>query len=178
MMSSKIPGGYTILNLKTTKGQKIVVYLSGSPSPSSIEDFSRFMKEKRVTDVFCFCAPCYDIRPLIEENIIFHDMAFQDGHEPNKDIIIKFDEVFDQILEKASNDKDGTISVNMHCYSGLGRAPTMIAYLMMSRCGYNGIDCVDTIREQRKGSLNNKQLNWILKTKTKKQKKNMGCIIM
>jgi protein tyrosine phosphatase type 4A len=49
----------------------------------------------------------------------------------------------------------------MHCVSGLGRAPIMLAYLMVKYCDINNIESIVKIRKKIKGSINSKQLEWI-----------------
>jgi protein-tyrosine phosphatase len=77
-----------------------------------------------------------------------------------------------------ANDEQRTI-INIHCQSGLGRAPTIIAYIMVSRCGFKRGDTIEHIRKRRKRSLNHRQIEWILskKNKIKKSKKNC-CSVM
>src|SRR5690606_28525704 len=96
-----------------------------------------------------------------------------DGMYPNIHTLNEFNNIIDNIIRVksvCSNYSDNysgnsciknNIVINMQCRSGLGRAPTMLAYLMMTRCGYNNNDTVATIRKKRAGAFNTKQLVWI-----------------
>lgn len=176
----------TTIYVTTTNGTNIVVLLTGSPKPSSIEKFSRFMKDKEVTDILCFYDHDYDTNVFSRDNINFHDLAFQDGMYPDSELIKKFDRIIDKIIERTNlipeSDGNGIIVINMQCQSGLGRAPTMLAYLLITRCGYNNYESVKFIRCKRTGSFNAKQLKWIMNTKFKRIKTNSenktDCIIL
>lgn len=167
----------TLIDLTTTDGgNRIVVHLSDSPKPSSIENFSRFMRANAVTDVFCFCNHDYDVVTFLNNGIEFHDLTFRDGMYPDDHTLKKFDEIMDVLLKKSNA---GEIIINMQCQSGLGRAPTVLAYLMITRCGYNGIHSINEIRKKRRGSFNHRQLNWILGSKFKlRNKTEHKCCIM
>jgi protein-tyrosine phosphatase len=176
----------TTIYATTTSGTNIIVLLSGSPKPSSIENFSRFMKDKGVTDILCFFDHDYDANVFSKDNINFHDLAFRDGMSPESTLIKKFDQVIDKIMEKTNSfsesKSNGIMSINMQCQSGLGRAPTMLAYLLITRCGYGSGECVKFIRYRRPGVFNTKQLKWVMTTKFKKIKSNSEnktkCIIL
>lgn len=172
--------------------QQIVVHLTGSPKSASIGEFSRFMKDKAVTDVFCFCEPEYDRSVFQDDGFNYHNLEFPDGSTPEQDLLDTFDQIFDQIVEhsigkttsniqqknKSEKGVQHDIVINMHCQSGMGRAPTMLAYLMITRCGFENIDTIDHIRKHRKGTFNKKQIDWIINTKLKISSKKASCILM
>jgi protein-tyrosine phosphatase len=168
----------TRINITTNDEKEIVVYLSGSPKPSSIESFSRFMKDKGVTDILCFCSHEYDNKKLANDGIKFHSIMIQDGKYPDPNTIEVFDKIITGIINEADiNDKE--VIINMQCQSGLGRAPTMLAYFMITRCGYKGIESISALRRKRKGVLNMKQVKWLVETKFKtNSKKNSTCAIL
>jgi len=143
-------------DLEIKSKQKITVYLSGSPESHCGEEFSRYMKDKNITDIFCFCEPTYNIQIFKQHNINFHNIMFPDGTPPTKDTLKTFNILLNKIFNKNKN-----VIINMHCASGLGRAPTMLAYLMIKYCDVNNIESILEIRKKIKGSLNNKQLVWI-----------------
>ncbi|VBB18692.1 hypothetical protein YASMINEVIRUS_1223 [Yasminevirus sp. GU-2018] len=192
MAHADIKKDCTTYELTTTGHQKLIVHLSGSPTASCVEEFSRFMKEKGVTDVFCFCDPVYDPSKFNADNIRFHKLSFPDGTAPTNEVVDAFNDEFDSILDslsakntsdrssnKTADSKDVTpVVINVHCQSGLGRAPTIVAYLMISRCGIDRTTAIERVRKLRKGSLNHTQLDWLLYGKFKKIKKQQsGCII-
>lgn len=169
----------TTFNVITTNGTKIVIYLTCSPKPSSIEKFSQFMKDKGVTDVFCFCNYEYDEKKISDCGIEFHHLFIEDGMHPDLTITKNFDMIVDEIIKNKIT-IDNSIIINMQCQSGLGRAPTMIAYLTISRCGYRNSHSISMIRSKRRGAINLKQVKWILDSKFKKIsiKENFKCYIL
>jgi protein-tyrosine phosphatase len=199
---------YAVFFLITDKtNQEIIVHLSGSPKSSSIEEYTRFMKDNAISDIFCFCEPEYDPVCFSNIEINYHRLNFPDGTAPSSDILKEFDKKLDAIIEKnklergthevkkinQTSETDNYINdeikppywpviINMHCHTGLGRSPTMLAYLMISRCGYEKIESVDTIRKYRRGAINAVQLNWIttakIKNKDKDMDKNSFCVIV
>ena len=168
---------FRIESKKKISDQQIVsmiVNISSAPSVSSIDSFARSMKDKGVTDIFCFCKLAYDSKVMEKYQIDFHYLEFEDGKYPDDQMIQRFNTLIDQISQRA--EKNNSIpNINMHCHAGMGRAPTFLAYLMISRYGWGNVDTIDWIRKWRRGSFNKTQLNWIidLKPPVKKQ-----CLIM
>lgn len=150
----------TCYSFKTKSKCIFIIYLSCMPKSSSIDQFSQFMKERGVTDIFCFCAPEYDPLIFSKYNLKFHNLEFPDGSTPTTNLLNRFDQIINQIQARTKQ-----IIINVHCRTGMGRAPTLIAYLMISRGGKNPYDSIDIIRKQRRGCFNGKQLDWITNKK-------------
>lgn len=180
----------TTFHLTNKTKQKFIVHLTCSPKSASIGEFSRFMKDKAVTDVICFCKPEYDQTIFQVNGINYHNLDFPDGSVPGSNILHAFDQIIDQAIKQndpltqtkkstydISVEKDNIIVINMHCQSGLGRAPTMLAYLLITRLDYENLDSVCYVRKYRSGAFNKKQLDWILNTKLKMRPKS-SCNIM
>jgi protein tyrosine phosphatase type 4A len=151
--------------------QKIRVLLTGSPTNTNIDEFARFMNKNDVTDVFCFCEPEYDPTIFANYNLSYHKLSFMDGISPPIDIINIFDETVNKIIAEYimyGGSEHDCIMFNMHCHSGLGRSPTVLAYMMISRCDTTRIGAVGYIRQFRRGALNKVQLTWILTSDIKK----------
>jgi hypothetical protein len=132
------------------KEGNITVIISDSPTASSIGIFSRFMNQMGVSDIFCFSSLEYDPSELTQSHHLFQ---IDDGSIP-------CDELLETFNKKISMIKNGVVL--FHCKAGLGRAPTMLAYLMISKYGYDRYNAVELIRSRRQKALNTKQLNWIL----------------
>jgi len=156
---------------KTGKYLSISVYLSSAPKYSSIDEYFCFMKKMKVTHIFCFCSFNYDCDVYSRYGLILHHLEFKDGTVPNRQLLDKFDYQIDSILSDRSIQ-----SIGMYCQSGLGRAPTILAYLMITRFSADRMRCVETIRTHRKGSFNSKQLLWILDD-IKDSNKKLCCIL-
>lgn len=164
------------------------VYTSGAPSQSTIYYYISYLKSKNITDVFCFCELQYDTSIFSRYNINHHYLHFDDGSFPPDEIVNKFNILLDNIIynkntnidvnnfdnngnfDNNSSNFDNNININIHCQSGMGRAPTMLAYLMVSRYGWNGLDCMDRIRKKIPHAFNKKQLRWVIDGDIKKYK--------
>lgn len=177
----------TTYELITTVQQKIIVHLSGSPTSLCVEEYSRFMKRIGVTDVFCFCNPSYDPNKIEANGIRFHNLSYPDGSFPPSYIIDLFNQKITYAIAQniQKNPKENIpLIINMHCESGLGRSPTIIAYLMISRCDIARLTAIEQIRKLRKNSFNRNQLKWILHANIKKIKSKSNsfsiskCVIM
>lgn len=72
---------------------------------------------------------------------------------------------------------DGQVTILViKCGNGYGRAPTILAYLLVTHYGYDPMDAVDYVRKLQPGSINSKQLKWILKLSPKKSA--IACTIL
>lgn len=166
----------------------ISIFITDTPKDSSIEKFTQFMNERGITDIFCFSEVLYDVEKINSNNtsnrnkINFHHLEMTDGSYPDDSLLNKFNKVIDDIITKTINNNFKRINLLFHCRGGLGRAPVMLAYMMITRLEMNSYDCVESIRKKRKGSINTKQLKWLLNTKFKKityrEGMNRGCIIL
>lgn len=175
------------------KVNNIRVFLSGSPTESTIDRFVKSVNKNGITDVFCFCSLKYNPDILQNTKVNFHHLEFTDGSIPTVNIIEKFNLLIDNILlrdemdvnlsnlaEYKYNYKTLFHNIYMHCNAGLGRAPVMLAYLMISRFDWDKTTCISNIRKNRKKSINRKQLEWIYDTNIKKIKikKSDSCCLM
>lgn len=160
------------------------IFITDTPKDSSIEKFTQFMNDRCITDVFCFSHLEYTVPSNISNTsnkINFHQLEIPDGTYPDNLMLDKFNKMIDEIIETNNNNN---INILFHCKAGLGRAPVMLAYMMISRLGMNPLDCVELIRKKRKGAINTNQLRWLDTTKFKKilnksnKSNNSNCIIV
>jgi len=174
MHTTSIHGKMKDFEFITTKNQHIRVYISGFPESSSIDDFTRFMKDKDIDNIFCFCEPCDILKKRLEsEKKSYYHISYDDGNAPSSDILNQFDKIIDRILKNKTH-----IVINMHCYSGLGRAPTMLAYLMITRCGLSEHNSIKLIRSKISGAINAKQVSWIIMDAKSNKSNKSTCIVM
>lgn len=174
----------TIFDLSYLSGNNIAlkVFVSPTPQQSSIEHFVEFMIEEGITNIFNFCnETLYDCDIIQQNGISVHEFSMTDGSVPNAEILDEFNPIIDEVIKTATDaEKLGTIL--FHCQAGLGRAPTMLAYLMMSRFGWKNkrIELITMIRSKRRNALNHAQLSWIRNSKitTIRNKSHPGCIIV
>jgi protein-tyrosine phosphatase len=178
----------TIFDLNRS-GLDLRVFISPSPNQSSIEHFVEFMIEEKISDVFNFCHPdrdstTYDCEAINSRGISVHNFDMSDGMAPSSEILEQFDGVIDDVICKARETGENGV-ILFHCQAGLGRAPVMLAYLMMSRFGWRKkrIDLITEIRSKRRNTLNHQQLQWIQNAKIKnintvRSDQSCGCIIV
>jgi protein-tyrosine phosphatase len=187
-MADTIRGNVTFFDLQNEKtGLTIRVCISPSPTESSIQPYVEFMVLEKITDLFNLCdanendTP-YDCSFIQDNDISVHHFPVQDGQCPDPALLSEFNKIINNLIE--SNNNDGDINILFHCQAGLGRAPALLAYLMMSRFGWKSkrLELIENIRSKRRASFNHSQLNWVQDVKVKKIKypnnNNSGCIIV
>ena len=64
-------------------------------------------------------------------------------------------------------DEDAEVCVGVHCVTGLGRAPVLVAVALVE-LGMKYEDAVELIRKKRRGAINAKQLEFLAKYKRRK----------
>lgn len=176
----------TIFDLAHKSSPDLKVVITSSPGQSSIEHFVEFMIEEGITDIFNFCHPDaektpYDSKNLNQNGINVHRIAIDDGSSPKPLILGEFNLIIDDILNKLLDSEPKKGAILFHCEAGLGRAPTMLAYLMMTRYGWNNkrLDMISEIRAKRRSAINIGQLKWIQNVDIKKvSNKQRKCIIL
>jgi len=101
----------------------------------------------------CVCEPTYDTDLLIKAGISVHELPFEDGQSPPKDVISKW-----RAVVKTNEASGGCVAI--HCVAGLGRAPVMVAIALINK-GLDFTAAAELIRKERKGALNKKQLDFL-----------------
>ena len=81
-----------------------------------------------------------------------------------------------------ADNKCNKCNIMFHCLAGLGRAPTILSYLMMTRFDYGSKskrnDIITEIRKKR-CAFNSKQIKWIYNVKIKNNNySGCKCVIM
>ena len=129
------------------------------------------------------CEGDYSTDHLVNEGIQVHDWYFDDGTLPPQNIINSwFDLIMKRIKESHSSSHQSSHPshcIAVHCVAGLGRAPVLVA-LALIEAGMKYEDAVEMIRQQRRGAINSKQLNFLANYKPKnkfKDKKSLKCSI-
>lgn len=70
------------------------------------------------------------------------------------------------IVKKEFTD-DPETCIGVHCVTGLGRAPVLVAVALIE-LGMKYEDAVDLIRTKRRGAINSRQLEFLAKYKRRK----------
>ncbi|KAL1513494.1 hypothetical protein ABEB36_002898 [Hypothenemus hampei] len=139
------------------KGYRFLITMK--PTNAGMLEYIQELRNHHVKAVIKLCEESYDTRKLNENGIIVLDLAFPDGKPPPDAII---EEWFKVLKNTVENDPNACVAV--HCISGLGRAPVLVA-LALIELGLKYEEAVELIREKRRGAINTKQLEFLQKYK-------------
>mmetsp|Transcript_1976 Transcript_1976/g.2467 ORF Transcript_1976/g.2467 Transcript_1976/m.2467 type:complete len:238 (-) Transcript_1976:287-1000(-) len=155
-----------------------------APRQSNLHLYIRECSRHGVTDIVRVCEPTYVAdNDLRNAGIELHEMAYDDGTSPPKEILEKWlDLVHRRFYGKAAKDipraaipptnaasapaiapVNSTPTIAVHCVAGLGRAPVLVAISLVEFKGMDPVDAVSLIRSHRRGAINEKQLNYLEK---------------
>jgi protein tyrosine phosphatase type 4A len=137
------------------------------PTPYNLPTYLRELKKAGVTAIVRVCEETYDAAEVEKAGISIHEIPFEDGTAPPKEVMSKWRSVVKQVC-----DGDGRVAI--HCVAGLGRAPVLVAIALIDK-GLDSAAAVDLIRKERRGAINRKQLDFLRGYKPPSAK---GCCIM
>jgi protein tyrosine phosphatase type 4A len=152
----------------TTKTNLFLI--TNSPTNQTIQEYIKILLNNDINVVIRLCEKTYDEDYLKQNNVDFIDMFIEDGLYPNDTDITNFF----NICSKYQN-------IAIHCKSGLGRAPLLVAIHQIIIEKKSTIEIISFIRDKIKGAFNTKQLNFInndIHKKKKLYKQNNFCLIM
>ncbi len=135
-------------------------YITQSPTNENIGDFLQLLQSNNIKHVIRLCEPIYDSKIIENENICFYDLVMEDGTVPDKFIIGQWNKIIGNIGKNEG--------VLVHCVAGLGRAPMMVTVSLINE-QMEPYEAIDFIRKQRPGSINSKQLGWLIDYKPEKK---------
>eukprot|EP01110_Echinostelium_bisporum_P002419 TRINITY_DN158_c0_g1_i1.p1 TRINITY_DN158_c0_g1~~TRINITY_DN158_c0_g1_i1.p1 ORF type:complete len:170 (+),score=18.45 TRINITY_DN158_c0_g1_i1:187-696(+) len=154
------------------EGKNYKFFIFDAPNDENLPIYMNELKKLNVQHVVRACDPTYDVDLLRANGITVHDMPFTDGGPPSDDVVNKWL----QLLENTYK-PDNKETIGVHCVAGLGRAPCLVAIALIEG-GMNPLDAVEFIRERRRGSINQKQIQYLKAYKSRLKKKGKDCIIM
>lgn len=175
-----------------------------APRQANLHLYIRECRKHHVTEIVRACEPTYHGGELQNAGIRLHEMAYEDGHSPSKELIEGWlqlvDETFysrpthssssgsshngsssaklDQTTNTTRGDEERAIAV--HCVAGLGRAPVMVAIALIEFAAMDPVEAVTLIRRQRRGAINEKQLIYLegYKRQYKRSGANSVCCVI
>ena len=136
--------------------------ITEQPNDSSISNYIKILKEHKVTHLVCATDPTYTTDGLGQVGVNFTELSFADGSAPSAEIIEKWLNLLNK--EFANNPE---MCVGVHCVTGLGRAPVLVAVALIE-LGMKYEDAVEFIRKKRRGAINSRQLEFLAKYKRRK----------
>ncbi|VDL74949.1 unnamed protein product [Nippostrongylus brasiliensis] len=147
----RLRSGFRLLALvRPTLNRHHLKFCMGACGSSSLID--QELDKHSARAVVRVCEPTYATKPLRDHGIDVLDWEFSDGSPPPPELV------------RASFKEHPEHCIAVHCVAGLGRAPVLVA-LALIEAGMKYEDAVELIRRQRRGALNQKQLNFLEKYK-------------
>jgi protein tyrosine phosphatase type 4A len=145
----------TLIEYKTKR-----FYISRAPTEDNMKFFIKSLKDNRISHVIRLCEATYDFTQIEHENIIFYHLEIQDGSLPSKNILNEWLKITNNIKEEEN--------ILVHCRAGLGRSPLMVAISLINE-KMDSYDTIEFIRKHCPGSINMKQLSWLINYKPYKK---------
>jgi len=136
--------------------------ITEQPQDSTIHNYISILKEHRVSHLVCATDPTYKTDDLSKAGVSVTELTFADGSPPSQEIVEKWL----NLVKKEFTD-DPETCVGVHCVTGLGRAPVLVAIALIE-LGMKYEDAVDLIRKKRRGAINARQLEFLAKYKRRK----------
>jgi protein tyrosine phosphatase type 4A len=136
--------------------------ITEQPHDNTMQNYIKILKDHRVSHLVCATDPTYSVDGINGEGVNFTELSFPDGSPPTPDIIEKW-----LMLLNKEFSTNPDMCVGVHCVTGLGRAPVLVAVALIE-LGMKYEDAVELIRKKRRGAINSRQLEFLAKYKRRK----------
>uniref|UniRef100_A0A7S2SRJ2 protein-tyrosine-phosphatase n=1 Tax=Rhizochromulina marina TaxID=1034831 RepID=A0A7S2SRJ2_9STRA len=136
------------------------------PTEFNLPAYLRELKKAGVTDIVRVCEQTYSASEVKKAGIDMHEIPFDDGQSPP-------DHVVETWMGVVANMRSKGGCIAIHCVAGLGRAPVLVAIALIEH-GMGSLEAVEFIRKERRGAINRKQLDFLMKY-TPKYGSGKGC---
>ncbi|XP_008831289.1 protein tyrosine phosphatase type IVA 2-like isoform X1 [Nannospalax galili] len=143
--------------------------ITHNPTNATLHKFTEELKHYAVTTLVRVCDATYDKSVVENLGIRVLDWQFKDGAPPPDEI------VYDWLdLLKTKFREEPGCCVAVHCETGLGRAPVLVA-LALIECGMKNENAIQFIRQKRRGAFNTKQLLYLEQYRPKTRSRSRPC---
>jgi len=132
-----------------------------APSASNLGNYINALQHAGVKHLVRVCAQRYRSDIVEMANIKTHAWPFEDGSPPPNAVVDQWLALLDSEIRGVGGDGRCPL-VAVHCVAGLGRAPILVAVALVEYGVFAPLDAVSYIRERRKGSINQVQLDWLM----------------
>ena len=136
--------------------------ITEQPQDATMNNYIKILKEHRVGHLVCATDPTYKTDELGDAGVSVTELSFTDGSPPSPEIVDKW-----LSLVKTEFSGDPETCIGVHCVTGLGRAPVLVAVALVE-LGMKYEDAVDLIRSKRRGAINSRQLEFLARYKRRK----------
>jgi len=133
---------------------KMRFLVTDRPSERNIDSYVADLRRAGATTLIRVCEPTYDAAFLKACGIDVRDWEFVDGSPPPAELIAKWLQLCADVFLVPDQ------CIAIHCVAGLGRAPVMVVIALME-AGMKCEDAILLIRNQRRGALNDKQVQFL-----------------
>lgn len=163
--------------------------LTAAPKDDELEIYAKVLRRHGCTNLVRTYAPTYTSYPaeglrafFLRQGITLHDLEFEDGSVPPPKIINQWFQLLEQLSSNSASSASttGTVTIAVHCVSGLSCAPVLIALALIDGNTSNTMDNLNAIallRHCRRGCLNHKQTEFLANYRAQRLVKSM-CIIL
>jgi protein tyrosine phosphatase type IVA len=132
-----------------------------APSASNLGNYINALQHAGVKHLVRVCSQRYRSDIVEMANIKTHGWPFEDGSPPPNTVIDQWLALLDSEIRGVGGDGRCPL-IAIHCVAGLGRAPILVAVALVEYGMFAPLDAVSYIRERRKGSINQVQLDWLM----------------
>ena len=155
--------------------QSLRFLIMDAPRQSNLHLYIKECKRHHVTDIVRVCEPTYLGAELKNAGMTLHEMAYEDGQSPSEEVLTKWLALVDERFFSENKSSDASATIAVHCVAGLGRAPVLVAIALMEFESMDAVEAVMMIRKNRRGAINEKQLQYLEGYKCRMRKGGVGC---
>ena len=155
--------------------QSLRFLIMDAPRQSNLHLYIKECKRHHVTDIVRVCEPTYLGAELKNAGMTLHEMAYEDGQSPSEGVLTRWLALVEERFFSENKSSDASATIAVHCVAGLGRAPVLVAIALMEFESMDAVEAVMMIRKNRRGAINEKQLQYLEGYKCRMRKGGGGC---